>query len=94
MEDNVHKEINDLHNMVQNWKKDYLKSYDEAGGNQWLLDDFVEEIGLYLAPYLRRLYECGHIDKLEYVKFVERTKGEIDDLRRLLRLPDGEEGTA
>lgn len=94
MKDNVRKEINDLHNMVQNWKKDYLRSYDEEGGNEWLLDDFVEEITLYLMPYVTRLAQCDHIDKNEYTEFLERTRGEIIDLRRLLRLPEPEEGTA
>ena len=88
MEDNVQKEINDLHTMIQNWKKDYLRSYDEAGGNEWLLSDFVEEIHMYVAPYLRRLFECDHINKVEYVNFIERTQGEIQDMRRLLGLSD------
>ena len=42
MEENT--EIKSLKNMVINWKASYLSQADNAGGNEYLVKDFWEEI--------------------------------------------------
>ena len=79
-------EIDTLHQMVQNWKKGYLSHYSTDGVNEWILEDFTEEINTILLPYVTRLFETDYITALDRGNFYDRLKAEIDDLRRLLGL--------
>ena len=94
MDEKTQTEINTLHQMVQNWKKCDLGYWTEEGPNEWIYTDFIEKLSTWLMPYVRRLAECGHITELEYESFMERLKGEIEDMFRLLGLPDTEESTS
>ena len=50
MEENT--EINTFKLMVKNWKASYLSQVDGAGGNEYLVKDFWEEIEEYLLPHV------------------------------------------
>ena len=50
MEENP--EIKSLKQMVKNWKASYLSQVDDAGGNEYLVKDFWEEIEENLLPYV------------------------------------------
>ncbi len=91
MKTNVKKEIDTLHMMIQNWKKFWFGQYSTDGVNAWIMEEFSEEISNYVIPYLRRLIECQHITELEYANFIERCRGEIADMRRLLGLSEAED---
>ena len=50
MEEN--KDIKPFKQMVKNWKASYLSLVDGAGGNEYLVKDFWEEIEEYLLPHV------------------------------------------
>ena len=86
-------ETNDLHQMVQNWKRSWLGFYSTDGVNEWIYEEFVEEISVHIIPYIGRLYDTNYLTETDCGVFCERLFGEITDMRRLLRLPDTPEGT-
>jgi len=69
------KELKDLENMILNWSKDYVKRIDVHGGNEYLVEDFREEIGFYIVPYIRRLYHTGYLTKEEATEFSNVVSG-------------------
>jgi len=98
MDENVQKTIADIHKIIQNWKKFWLAQYSTDGVNAWILNEFTELIlggGYYqygmVSSAIDGLVKGGFITKLEYESFWEKTFGEIDDMRRLLGLPDPKE---
>ena len=50
MEENT--EIKPFKQMVKNWKTSYLSQVDDAGGNEYLVKDFWEEIEENILPYV------------------------------------------
>jgi hypothetical protein len=91
MDEATKREINDLHLMVQNWKKFWLTQYSTDGINEWIYEEFFEEITVYIVPYVGRLLDTNCIDEVTCGVFYDRLRGEIQDMRRLLRLPDSKE---
>jgi len=95
MQPNVKKTVDDIEMMIQNWKKFWLGQYTEEGPNDWILDEFCQLIlgGEYyqfgiVKPAIEGLLRQGFIDENEYKGIMERIYGEIDDMRRLLRLSE------
>lgn len=43
--------IDALRKIVKNWKTSYLSQVDSAGGNEYLVQDFWEEIEENILPY-------------------------------------------
>jgi len=85
MEENVRQELDALTQMVSNWKADYLGFATPEGGNEFLFEEFQEEITTYLSPYLRRLYQCEHLTREEAEEFMNYCYDQVDDLRRLVQ---------
>jgi hypothetical protein len=85
MEENVRKELNDLEMMVLNWKRSYLESATPDGNNDFLVEEFREEIATYISPYLRRLFECNHLVQEEAEEFLDSCARQVDDLRDLIQ---------
>ncbi|GAI82016.1 unnamed protein product [marine sediment metagenome] len=85
------KETDDLHQMVQNWKESWLTHYSTDGVNEWIYEEFVEEIEIYIIPYIGRLYDINHLTETDCGVFCGRLFGEITDMRRLLGLQDPED---
>jgi len=71
MEENT--EIKPLKQMVKNWKESYLSQVDGAGGNEYLVKDFWEEIEEYILPYI------------ESVGFARWAFEQVKDLERLIK---------
>ena len=102
MDEMVKKEVETIFIMVNRWKIFWLREYREPGEfpgidnpNAWILDEFMQLCvgGDYyqhghVLPYFRRLHEIGALTDLEYRGVLERLGGEIDDMRRLLGLPE------
>lgn len=91
MKKNVEREMEDLEKMVKNWKADYSKSVTPNGPNDYLLDDLIEEIGIYIGPYMTRLIACKHLTREEagewmnkYNKYVSELKEEIDEAEKYM----------
>jgi hypothetical protein len=85
MEENVRKELNDLEMMVLNWKRSHLECATPEGNNDFLVQEFQEEIATYISPYLRRLFQCNHLVQEEAAEFLDSCARQVDDLRRLIR---------
>jgi len=86
-------EIDDIHQMVQNWKKSWLSQYSTDGINKWIYDEFYEEITTHIVPYVGRLLDTNCITEVDCGVFYARLRGEITDMRRLLGLQDPKDST-
>ena len=71
MEENT--EIKSFKQMVTNWKASYLSQVDGAGGNEYLVKDFWEEIEEYILPYV------------EGAGFARWAFQQVKDLERLIK---------
>jgi hypothetical protein len=85
MEDNVRQELQALEAMVLNWKRSYLEHATPDGNNDFLVEEFQEEITTYVSPYLRRLFQCEHLTQAQAEEFLDSCYHQVDDLRRLIR---------
>ena len=59
--------------MVNNWKASYLSQVDKAGGNEYLVKDFWEEIEENILPY---------IESADFSRWAFR---QVMDLERLIK---------
>jgi hypothetical protein len=66
-------ELDTLQRRVQIWRDDYVRSAPAGGGEEWLFlsREFVAEIENYLYPYIRRMVETDHIDKVQAGEFMD-----------------------
>ena len=71
MEENA--EIKSFKQMVKNWKASYLSQVDGAGGNEYLVKDFWEEIEDNILPYI------------ESAGFARWAFQQVKDLERLIK---------
>ena len=85
MEEIVRKELNALEEMVLNWKRSYLEYATTEGNNDFLVEEFQEEISTYINPYMRRLWQCEYITDKEASEFLDSCYGQVDDLRQLIQ---------
>lgn len=85
MEEEVRKELETLHGMVLNWKKDYLGWAPPDGGGEFLVRELAEEIETHVYPYVRRMYECDYLTRSEVNEFLEGCYRHVEDLRNTLK---------
>jgi hypothetical protein len=85
MEENVRQELEALEAMVLNWKRSYLEYATSEGNNDFLVEEFQEEITTYMSPYLRRLFQCEHLTQQEAEEFLSACYCQVDDLRAQIR---------
>jgi hypothetical protein len=85
MEENVRQELDALEQMVLNWKANYLGFATPEGGNEFLFEEFQEEIATYISPYLRRLFQCEYLTAAEAEEFLDQCYNQVEDLRRLIQ---------
>lgn len=71
MEENT--EIKSFKQMVKNWKASYLSQVDGAGGNEYLVKDYWEEIEENILPHV------------ESVGFARWAFQQVKDLERLIK---------
>jgi hypothetical protein len=81
MEENVRQELDTLEKMVRNWKRGYLEYASPDGNNDFLVQEFQEEINTYISPYLRRLFQCEHLTQPEAEEFLNACYSQVDILR-------------
>ena len=95
MQENVRKELDTLEQMVFNWKANYLGFATSDGNNDFLLEEFHEEITTYISPYLRRLYQCEYLTVDEADEFLDYCYNQVEELRlqiQELENPPGKQG--
>ncbi|AEB08382.1 hypothetical protein [Desulfobacca acetoxidans] len=85
MEENVRQELESMEKMVLNWKKVYLDDATPDGNNDFLIEEFEEEIITYVCPYVRRLYQCEYLTANESQEFLSFCQGQVEDLRNLIK---------
>lgn len=73
-------ELDKLREMVIAWKANYLRMAEESGGGDFLCDDFEEEINENIMPYMRRLFETGHISDSQVQGFLRFCSQQVKDL--------------
>jgi hypothetical protein len=81
MEDNVIKELDTLKGMLNNWKRGYLSWASPDGDNEYVLQEFREEMDEQLYPYVTRLLENEHLSQSEAKEFMDYCYGQVEDLR-------------
>ena len=85
MEENVIKELNTLKGMVLNWKRSFLGWASPEGDNDYVYQDFSEDIQRLVYPYVRRLYETKYLSDSEAKEFMDYCYSQVEDLRDQLR---------
>jgi hypothetical protein len=85
MEENVIKELKNLEGMVLNWKRSFLGWASPEGDNDYVYQDFSEDIQKLVYPYVRRLYETNHLSASEAEEFMNNCYRQVEDLRDQLK---------
>jgi hypothetical protein len=81
MQENVRKELDAMETMLANWKANYLSFATSDGNNDFLVEEFQDEITMYISPYVRRLFECNHLTPQEAEEFLNYCYDQVEDLR-------------
>ncbi len=81
MKEMVRRELDALETMLSNWKANYLGFATSDGNNEFLVEEFQEEITTYISPYVRRLYQCNYLTSHEAEDFLNKCYLHVDDLR-------------
>ena len=90
MEENVKKELETIKQMVLRWQKSYLGWATPDGPNEYLLEEFSEEISMHVAPLLRRLLENKFLSTFEHHEFMESCYNQINELHDLIKIKEAE----
>jgi hypothetical protein len=92
MEENVRKELDALKGMMLNWKRGFLGWASPEGDNDYVLQEFTEEIQKYIYPYVIRLIQTEHLSNLEAKEFMQYCYGQVEDLRDQMMQVETSEG--
>jgi len=90
MEENVKKELDTIKEMVLRWRKSYLGWATADGGNNYLIEEFSEEISTHVSPLVRRLFETNHLSLYEHHEFMESCYNQLNELRGLIKEKEAE----
>jgi hypothetical protein len=90
MEENVKKELDTIKEMVLRWQKSYLGWATSDGGNDYLIEEFSEEISMHVSPLVRRLHQSNHLSLFEHNEFMESCYSQINELRDLIKIKEAE----
>ncbi len=90
MEENVKKELDTIKQIVSRWKKSYLGWATPDGGNEYLLEEFSEEISTYVSPMVRRFCETNDLSPSEHNEFIESCYSQVNELRDLIKKKEAE----
>lgn len=81
MQEMVRKELDAMEAMLVNWKANYLSFATSDGNNDFLVNEFQDEITTYVSPYVRRLYQCKYLTPEQAEEFMNHCYNQVDDLR-------------
>jgi phage/plasmid-associated DNA primase len=85
MEEIARKELEELRRMVLTWKESYLKWVTPEGGDEFLAEEFSEEIERHVYPYVRRLYQTNYLNHAEAKEFFHSCADQVEELRATLQ---------
>ncbi len=84
MHEAVREELNSIRQMVLTWKDSYSRMAAHDGEDVYLVEEFVEEIEMHVYPYIRRMFQCSHIDAGEAGEFMNFCAAQVKELREEL----------
>jgi hypothetical protein len=84
MEENVVKELETLKGMLENWKRGFASWASPDGDNEYVLQEFVDEVRQHLYPYVTRLRETKYLSDSEAKEFMDYCFSQVEDLRNQL----------
>lgn len=90
MEENVKKELDTIKAIVLRWQKSFLGWATPDGGNDYLIEEFSEEISMYVSPLVRRLYESNHLSLFEHHEFMESCYNQLNELGDLIKIKEAD----
>ena len=90
MDENVKKELDTIKQMVLRWRESFLGWAKPDGGNEYLLEEFSEEISMYVSPLLRRFLENNYLSPYEHHEFLESCYSQVNELRDLIKKKEAE----
>ncbi len=90
MKENVKKELDTIRGIIDRWKESYLGWATPDGGNEFLIDEFSEEISTYVSPLVRRLWESNYLTQDEVHEFLEDCYSQMNELRDLIKAKEAE----
>jgi hypothetical protein len=79
------KEVKDLMRMAVNWRKGFETWLDDSGDNEYVYQEFVDEIQTHLIPYASRLVEIEAISNRDASALVLFYFEQVDYLKELSR---------
>ena len=81
MEPNVIAEIETLKMMARNWKRGYESWIQLGEDNEYVYEEFTEEIITHFHPYMQRFVECEHLTSSEAGDLLRYCHGQVKKLR-------------
>jgi len=84
MKENVVKELDTLKGMLENWKRGFLSWASPDGENEYVLQEFNEDIQKHVFPYVTRLLEAEHLSHSEATEFMDYCYNQVEDLNNQL----------
>ncbi|HYA04056.1 MAG TPA: hypothetical protein VEI04_13195 [Syntrophobacteria bacterium] len=91
MEEMVRTELEAMRGMVLTWKKSHLAVADPNGGDEFLAEEFSDEIRTHVYPYVRRLYENNYLQESEASEFLDFCYAQVEDLLASLKAVGGKQ---
>ncbi|NIN01614.1 MAG: hypothetical protein GTN55_09750 [Gammaproteobacteria bacterium] len=91
MDEAVRKELDTLKGMVLNWKKGFLGWASPEGDNEYVLQEFSEEIQNQIYPYVRRMFETKNLTESEAREFMNFCYSQVEALRNQLKEVENKE---
>ena len=85
MDNHVKNELDTIKGIVLRWKESYLGWADPEGGNDYLLEEYSEEISTHVSPLVRRFWEGKNLTQDEVHEFLEYCYSQVEDLRNLIK---------
>mgnify|MGYP001772763748 CR=1 FL=1 len=82
----VLRELEDVKNMVFEWKKSYVRIVRECGPYDLAVSEFWGEIEEYVLPWLNRMLVVGFIDESEFEDTMNYFIGLVEELREEINL--------
>jgi hypothetical protein len=91
MEEISRNELEAIRGMVLSWKKSYLGMADPGGGDEFLAEEFSDEIRTHVYPYVRRLRENDYLQESEAGELLDFCYAQVEDLLASLKAAGGEQ---
>jgi hypothetical protein len=91
MEEMGRKELEAIRGMVVTWKKSHLAVADPNGGDEFLAEEFSDEIRTHVYPYVRRLCENNYLQESEASELLDFCYAQVEDLLASLKAAGGKQ---